>query len=246
MRVLGPASGVLVAVLLAGCGGAEESASRDEASEPPAQQAALEPETETVPETQAPEPVEEAAPLPSADVARQRKRAVRRVTLRMRKEAARDERAASRRAALAVARAAGLSDVELERRTVSGAAPCGTSAAAVQRRVRDVLKGARVQLRTDCALEPPAGRGRVVLEQSGRGAGATREVELPAGRWAVEYAALGKVLQIAVEREGDLLRPVIRASGELSGRRVYREDGFVRLHVAGDGRWVVRIRRLSP
>jgi hypothetical protein len=246
MRVRGPASGILVAALLAGCGGDGESSSRGAQAESPAA-AAPAPVPATIPEaTPSGAAADGAAPAPPPDLAQERRRAVRRAEARLKRRSERAQRRAARRAAIVVAEAAGVTGARLSGRTLRGSAPCGVSAAGIRDRVRMVLDGARVQLTSDCALDPPEGRGRVVLEQDGRGAAVTREVELGAGRWAVEYAALGDMLQIVVEREGEIVAPVIRAAGELTGRRVFREEGRVRLHVAGAGRWLVRIRRVSP
>ena len=242
MRVPGPASLLVAVVLLAGCG-------EDDSPSPPAE--AERPATAAAPATipEAAAAAAEAEPAeaePAVDQLAARRRAVRRATEKVRRRAERAKAAALRQAAVALVEAEGATDVEIDGRELKGSAPCGVSASAVQRRVRQVLEGARVTLTSDCVLDPPEGTGRVVLEEDGHGAAVTRAVKLRPGRWAVEYAALGDLLQIVVERDGEVMRPVIRASGEkLSGSREYRVEGDVRLQVAGDGRWLVRIRQIS-
>jgi hypothetical protein len=196
-------------------------------------------------------PVVAAEDAPAIDVARERRLAARQALRRARREHERELRALARRVAAQVAEAAGVTEVAVaggERLRVRGEAECDVGEAAVRRRIRQALpedvRVDRVSLRRDCALEPPTGRGRLLLELEGDGAAATGAVR--AGpRWVVEYAARGRFLQVLVERDGRLVAPPIRATAELVGRRVFRGRGRVRLHVAGDDRWLVRIRRLS-
>jgi hypothetical protein len=222
---------VLLASALAGCGGDDEAAA-------PATSAAPPPASSTLPAVRS-------EPAPAVDLARERRLAARRAVLRVRRTAQRDDRATARRVATQIAEAAGVTDVTISGRealTVRGKAECGVESEDVQRRIATALRPLRVatvELSADCALDAPSGPGKLLLGREGEGLALTDAVRV-GRRWAVEYAGRGRFVQVVVERDGEV---VARLARGLSGRRTFRGPGTVRLHVAGDGPWVVRLRR---
>ena len=239
------AAAVALASAAAGCGG--DAAPVPAPQRPPAAKPAALPELP-------PEPPPETGAVTGSrerDVRREKKMVELAVGAARRdaeRAAQRARRSAARRSAIAAARAAGLEAVTA-RREGRGIVLRGSEPVCERVDVRALRAALPRSVRVDvaragCPLAPPSGGGVVLFERGGEGAAALGPVDVPARRWAVEYAAGGTFLSLVATRDGRVLEPQGPVD-DLHGRRAFSGSGSIRLQVAGDGPWRLRIRSVA-
>lgn len=93
------------------------------------------------------------------------------------------------------------------------------------------------------SLEPPAGRGTVVLTRDGSGPSKTPSFTVRSRRWAVEYVNNSPgFFQVLVLKGSQPTGDVVSVLKRGAGRKVMSGSGRFRLQIVGTGEWTVRVR----